>query len=445
LPGRPPDDELARGPEREGRTLAAERMLLQPEDLAILAIECPTVVGHTCKVVRLAPGGLEVDAVRERLAERLPSVPVLLRRLGGSDEAPEWVEDPGFELERHVGPVATQAPLDETGLRGAVAAAFAEHLDRDRPLWRIDVAPLADGGTALLWRVHHALADGTTLMRWAEALLWDADAHPPVATTTAVAKTTPSAHADERRRRRELAAFVAREYALSRHRSPFDGVIGTRRDVGLTTLSLGELRTAGHELAGATVNDTLLTVLTGALRGYMQTRHGRVSDIRVRIPVSLHHEGDAVANHDSFFTLALPVHVADPVERLHVIKRATATRKGARDAEHSDALLRRLDPVAPLQQLVSRVNDDPRAFAVSVSNVPGPRRAVAVAGVPVTALAGLAEIGRRHALRVSAVSLGDVFSLGFCSDPELVPDVQTMADAAAADAATLTAAAGQVR
>jgi hypothetical protein len=176
------------------------------------------------------------------------------------------------------------------------------------------------------------------------------------------------------------------------------------------------------------------------VRCYIEARHGSLSDIRVRVPVSLHHEADASANRDSFFSLKLPLHIADPVERLHVVRSATVLRKRAHDAEREDALLRELSKSVPLQRFVERLNANPRRFAVSVSNVPGPRHAVSISGVPVTALAGIAEIGMRHALRVAAVSLNDELSLGFCADPSLVPDVQTMADAAQADAAALVAA-----
>ncbi len=413
-------------------------MFLQPEDRAILALECPTVVGHTCKVARLA-AGVDADRIRARLAERLTAVPVLTRRLGGDPDAPEWVPDPAFDLGYHVQPAPVEEPLDDDGLRSVLAAAFAGHLDRDRPLWRIDVAPLADGGTALVWRVHHALADGTTLVRWAESLLWDVGAVPPPAPP---APASASGAAEERRRRRALAGFLGREHAVSAHRSPFDGVIGTRREVGTAVLSLASLRTAARTLAGATVNDALLTVLTGALRDYLETHVGRVADVRVRIPVSLHHDGDDVANRDAWFTLALPLHVADPVERLHVIKRATAVRKRGRDAEVEDAVLHAASGSAALARMLSRANDNPRSFAVSVSNVPGPRHPVAVCGAEVTGLIGLAEIGRRHGLRVAAVSLGDAFSLGFCADPDLVPGVQRLAEAALADADRLAAAAG---
>jgi len=415
--------------------VAPDEIPLCDEDRAILALECATVVGHTCKIIGLAPDGADVEAIRARIAARLDSAPVLTRKLGGGPNEPCWVEDPDFDIARHVVVVPGQ-PVDAAGLRRVVGELFPQHLDRSHPLWRMDVVRLSDGGSALIWRLHHAMADGTTIMRWCRALLWDEiDEHPPA--------THAARHAaDEERRRAHLAGFVSREFARSRHRSPFDGKIGTHREIGLATLPLSGLKRAAHALGGATVNDALLSVVGGAVRRYIEMHHGSLSDIRVRVPVSLHHDSDAAANRDSFFSISLPLHIADPVERLHVVRAETALRKRAHDAEHEDALLHGLSKAVPLQRFVERLNDSPRRFAVSVSNVPGPKVPVTIDGVPVTLLAGLAEIGMRHGLRVAAVSLHDDLNLGLCSDPSLVPAVQSMADAALIEAEALVLAVG---
>jgi diacylglycerol O-acyltransferase len=409
-------------------------MLLQAEDLAILALECPTVVGHTCKIIGLGPSALDADVIRARVAERLDAAPVLRRRLGGPPEARQWVTDPEFDLARHVVDVPVE-PLNQAGLRALVGKLFSQHLDRDHPLWQMNVAPLADGGIAVIWRLHHALADGSTMMRWARALLWD-EPEESAATTRLIHD------ADEARRRRHLAAFVGREFSRSRGRSPFDGVIGIEREMGVATLSLGALKKAAHSTADATLNDALLAILAGAVRRYIQAHHGSLDDIRVRVPVSLHHEGDDAANRDSFFSLGLPLHVADPVERLRLVHAATALRKSGHDAELEDELLHQLAKKQSMQRFVTRLNDSPRRFALCISNVPGPRNPVSVAGVPVTTLVGFAEIGHRHGLRAAAVSMHDSLSLGFCADPALVPDVQSLADFALAEAEELIAAAG---
>src|SRR6202042_3196029 len=85
-----------------------------------------------------------------------------------------WESDPELDLDAHVVVDDDSEPLDAAGLRGAVAEAFARRLDRSRPLWRIELVPrLTQGGSALIWSFHHAVADGSTMMDVAMAALWD--------------------------------------------------------------------------------------------------------------------------------------------------------------------------------------------------------------------------------------------------------------------------------
>src|SRR3954466_4900453 len=127
---------------------------LSDEDRAILALESPTVAGHTCKVIEVAAGGPTLDELRRRIAARIDAAPALMTKLGGDAHEPARGGDEEFDLSAHVGPASAEEPLDRGGLRELVAHLFAERLDRARPLWRIDVAELEGGGSALVWRIH---------------------------------------------------------------------------------------------------------------------------------------------------------------------------------------------------------------------------------------------------------------------------------------------------
>jgi diacylglycerol O-acyltransferase / wax synthase len=198
-----------------------ELVPLAPEDRAILALESRTVAGHTCKVVQLG-SALDVESLRARVAERIVLAPALTRRLGGTEKAPGWVPDESFDIESHVVPGAVDGAVDHAGLLAVVARLFEQRLDRAKPLWRMDVVDLADGGSALVWRIHHSLADGTACIHYCRALLWDDG--PAKALTTARAL---AAHkVDDARRRAHLAGFLRREYARGERHSPFDGTIG---------------------------------------------------------------------------------------------------------------------------------------------------------------------------------------------------------------------------
>lgn len=406
---------------------------LQPEDRAILELESATVVGHTCKVIRLGEGAPGIDALRALVERRIDSVPELTRRLGGSEGAPAWVVADVDIAAQVVGREPVSA--DESG--GLVASLFAERLDRSLPLWRMDHAPLAEGGAVVVWRIHHALADGTACVRLARELLWDAPAVPPSGSSGVPAERAREPHDDAARRRSHLAAYVERELAESVRRSPFDGRIGTARRVAFASVPLAPLHDAARELAEATVNDAVLALVAGALRRWIEAHHGSMHGVRVRVPVSLHHEGDAVANRDSFFTLHLPLAEPDPVARLRAIQGATAVRKAGHDAEERERVLDGLGSHRHLDQLCRRIEASPRNFALSVSNVPGPREPVSVLGAPVTSLHTLAEIGARHALRVAVVSLAAQLDFGFVADPAIVDDLGAMASGVEAEAEAL--------
>lgn len=429
-----------------------EAIPLSAEDRAILDLESPTVAGHTCKVVVLesTPG---LDELRERVAAGLARAPRLTRCLGEADGAAAWVPDPGFSVANHV--VAAEAPIPSADLPGAVAHLFEGRLSRDRPLWRIDRQPLADGGCALIWRLHHSLADGTTAMAAAAHLLWDQAENvpsPPPAgerrgrSAAPPALPTPGVPPDDDERRRgHLGAFIQREFGEMLSGSPFDGEIGSRRSVAFAAFSLGKLHDAAHAVCGATLNDAVLAVVAGGLRRWVEAHHGLPGTLRFKVPVSLHREGEDAANHDSFFTLPVALGEPDPAARLRSIHELSAERKAAHDAERLDELLSGLGEQDPrLAELVERLSTGARGFALSVSNIRGPREPVSVLGAAVTALHTLGEIGRRHALRVAVISYAGRLDFGLCADPAIAPDVAAMAAGIEAEAEALVAAAADL-
>ncbi|MGH3100253.1 MAG: wax ester/triacylglycerol synthase domain-containing protein, partial [Thermoleophilia bacterium] len=146
------------------------RELLSPEDARILALESGTIRGHTCKVI-VIDGERSAEDFRGQLRKRLGAVPSMQRRLDPTADPPAWVDDPGFSLDHHV---LDRGALDDAGLRRLVATAMETRLDREHPLWAMDVVSRLPGGrSAVVWRIHHALSDGMTSMRMARALLLD--------------------------------------------------------------------------------------------------------------------------------------------------------------------------------------------------------------------------------------------------------------------------------
>ncbi len=423
---------------------------LSPEDLSILALETETLAGHTCKVIVLGEQ-IDPDRLRASIGARLDRALPLCLRLCESEGEPCWGLDANLNLDAHV--VAGEDPeaLDPAALRTAVARIFEQRLDRSGPLWRIDVVPrLTGGGSALIWRLHHSLADGSTAMRIARAALWDEglDADPR---TERSSRPAPATHpwGPPARRWVDGLRVAARETPHPWRRSPFNGHIDARRAVAFTSVELAGMRAIAATVDGATVNDAVLTVVAGGLRRWLESRHGHLGAVRVKVPVSLHDPAapdDDPGNRDSFFCLDLPLAPADPLGRLRAVRRATRIRKQGHDAQQLDALMLRLGHAPQLRSFAQRVLAHPRSFALNVSNVPGPRHPVHVLGAPVRALYSIAEIREHHALRIAVISLGDTLNFGLTADPTLLPDVERLADDMQADVTALLAhGAGEAR
>ena len=239
---------------------------LSDEDLAILELEQGPVVGHTCKVLILERP-VDLDDLRLSIAARLHDAPELSLRLQDAEGTMCWARDDAIDMREHV--VADPGPpFDAEGLRKAIAHLFEQRLDRDRPLWQLDLLPnLTDGRCALMWRVHHALADGTTVMRLGRTALWN-EPEPD-------GKAAPHHHAPDSDHFENLQGLhmLAREAPHVWHRSPFDGEIGSMRSIAFATADLDGLHRVASTICGATVNDAVLTVVSGGLRRWLEATH----------------------------------------------------------------------------------------------------------------------------------------------------------------------------
>jgi diacylglycerol O-acyltransferase / wax synthase len=444
---------------------------LTVEDARILACERGAVVGHTCKVL-VVDGEHDVNAFRARVGSRLAAVPRLLDRLVETPfgiAPPAWLPDPDFAIERHVregGRVRDQAALER-----AVAALMESRLDREHPLWSLDVLALDDGRTAGALRLHHCMADGTVAMRIVGTLLLDQDWAVPVSAsvpnpavgprratlfanalrwrfrsaTRRAAGTAPargsggtSAGAEQRR-----LAVIRRELAPGSDLSPLARRAGRRRTVAFSTFALHEVKQLAHAVPGrATVNDVVLAAVAGGIRRWLTEIGAEAHELRVKVPVSLHSQDEpGLANRDSFMVVHLPLDEPDPLVRLVVIAAETRERKAAHDADALDALFNDLGRRSrSLERLAEHWAKSPRVFALNVSNVPGPQGELTVLGSPLLAMHSLAEIAERHVLRVAVISAAGRLSFGLCADADAVERLDLVADGIDAELQALGAA-----
>ncbi|MCG7418485.1 WS/DGAT domain-containing protein [Microbacterium sp. ACRRU] len=399
---------------------------LSDDDARIIALESDAVRGHALKLLVLEPGAaLDLEAVRAGVLSRLGGFPRARQRVVGH-ASPQW-EDTALDIAAHV----RQFPAADPGeLRAVVGRLMSEPLDRARPLWTIDlVGPLADGREALAVRLHHAMADGITAVRFLDAVVFephDAPAHE-------VGIRDPDSRPSRWREWERMPRTLARELGHPGSRSPFDRPITARRALAFADVPLREAHAVGAARTDhATINDVLLAVVGGAVRRVLVAR-GHLPHLNAQVPVSLHEAGEdaaAAGNRDSFVDIDLCLHEADDALRLDLLSAQTRERKRDRDARSLADLFHALAAAGPFGAAVRGFADGPRAFALSVSNVPGPRVAVAVSGRRVTHVYTSSEPAPRHALRVAAISNDRWLGVGFCVDPTAVPGVEAFADAA---------------
>jgi diacylglycerol O-acyltransferase len=394
--------------------MTIEPEYLSREDASILALEAGTIRGHTCKVIHLADARWGTELGRLLDARITPGSRLRLRL--ADCEPAAWEPDPEFDAQRHVRDLGS---VSADALPAAIAELMSAQLPRDRPLWAIDVLGVEGGGTALVWRLHHALADGTTAMEMAREVLVDG-AEPERA-----ARAAPPA--SRLRALRETAAIpgaLARELLRRGGTSPLDHRAGERRVVGFTEVPLETVRTIAHVAPGrATVNDVVLAAVAGGIRAWLRVTGGSAEALRVKVPVSLHAAG-AGANRDSFIVADLPLDEEDPKQSLAEIASQTRDRKRRHDAESLDRFFRDLAHLSrSLERHAEAWARSPSVFTLNVSNVIGPGGDLSVLGSRVTAFYSLAEIAHRHALRIAVVSASGRLGFGLCADATTMPDL----------------------
>ena len=437
---------------------------LSPEDARILALEGDSIAGHTCKVLVL-DSRITTDEVRTHVADRIGRAPRLRDRLAPTPlglAPPVWAPDPAFSVANHV--KAVKAEVGHEQLPTLVADAMARRLPRDRPLWSIDVVErLGDAGSALIWLIHHASADGATCMRLGERVIWSDQGGVPAgpagedpdpsraallrdgladrargvasgAVGAARAVTSPKRLRHGAEEVARMPRTLRRELAPGSAESPFAAQVGARRSVALAQRSLAELKAIEHAAGpGFTINDVLLAAVASGVRRWLEDRGEIPLPLRVKVPVSMHpanEQPDALGNRDSFIFVTLPIHERDPQVRLRAINAETTACKQAHDPSTLYAFFNDLSHVLPpAARAASKMAMSPRTFAFSVSNVRGPAKRIAVAGRPVAAMYSLAEIADRHALRLSGLSCAGEMTLGLCADAAAVPDLDGLAAA----------------
>jgi diacylglycerol O-acyltransferase len=184
---------------------------------------------------------------------------------------------------------------------------------------------------------------------------------------------------------------------------------------------------------GGTVNDVVLAVVAGALRGWLQDRGVRTPGLALRalVPVSMRSEEDRgmLGNRLAVFRAPLPVYAHDPVERLRIVREEMAKVKQSKQVMGAETLVA-LNDFAPPTMLAqaSRLNFSTRLFNMIVTNVPGPQFPLYVLGRELQTVVPVAFLPSKHALAVAIFSYNGKMSFGLLGDFDALDDLEVVRD-----------------
>jgi len=438
---------------------------LSARDLAFLTRETLTTQHHLASIEVLEPGesGFDYDTLLQLVADRLSFVPRYRQRVQlvpGRLANPVWVDDDRFDLEYHVRRSAVPRPGSLDQLRDLVGRIISRPLDRTRPLWEIYyVEGLADGRVALLTKVHQALVDGVHTVDLGQLLLdvsadakplgedaWNPRRESPTALVLGAVKDSltdvDTLSSTARRTGDSLLALatgisarvVGLAEAVTGRRSdrptPLSGPLSQQRLIVTLDLPLADIRKV-RDTHGGTINDVILAVVAGGLRGWLMTRAESLAGlrkVRALVPISVNDDllentslGAPVIAH----YVDLPVGEASPVVRLHQVSYSFESHKQtgrAIPAEH----LTGITGFAPttFHAVGARVaaEADPSGFQISVTNVPGPQTPRYAAGATLLASYPVNPLLPGQAIAIGVTSYAGRVYFGITADRDLVPD-----------------------
>ena len=437
---------------------------LSPLDDSFLAVESPTAHMHVGWASYFEPPAgrprPSFEELRSHVGARLHRAPRYRQKISPAPfdlDAPSWVDDPHFALERHV----TRARSDD--LDEVVAASMSEQLDRDRPLWEVRIADrLADGRIGVVGKAHHCMVDGVAAVELASLMLdpapdadEDGDDWSPRAEPDTASRLT-AIGAERAREQLELAraglrlvrspgrllrlpgraadaaaGAVTRTLRPTAPVPPLNEEISPARVLGRACRPLDDLRSV-KERFRATVNDVYLAAAAGALRRLMHERGETPVPLKTMVPVSVRNDGelDDLGNRISFMFVELPCDEPDPERRLRRVQMALADAKEGGDPGVAELALR-LVGYGPrtLRRAVARVMASPRMFNLVVSNIPGPTEPMYMRGCELKEAYPIVPLADGHALSIGMTTIRDRACFGLYADQRSLGDVDQVAEA----------------
>lgn len=418
------------------------------------------------------PDGLiDIDRIRRLVEVGIERVPRYRQRLDTIPlfGYPVWVDDDGFNLNYHVRHVRLPTPGDERQLKRLTGRIMSQRLDRGKPLWELWIVEGVERQrVALITKAHHCMTDGVGSVELSGALMRETaemgqrlDKPPhwiPRPTPSprelllgelARRAAEPVAALDAVRQaaRDPVRTFGAVRDALSgvgeaiaaglrpASPTPLNTDIGPHRRFDWLDMDLAAVKEVKSRLGG-TVNDVVLSVVSGALSRFLRGRglHPQDLDFRAMIPVNVRTEGERedLGNRITMMVARLPLDERDPRRRLQRVTQSTTELKRSRQALGVKTLEDVSDwTLTTLFTAFVRLSTSSRPYNVVVTNVPGPQVPIYFLEAPLRAVYPLVPLNRNQALGIALFSYNKGLYWGFNADWDAIPDLHDLVEAVA--------------
>jgi WS/DGAT/MGAT family acyltransferase len=407
-----------------------------------------------------------IEEFTDHIESRLPLVPRYRQRVVYpplQTGRPLWVDDAAFTISYHVRHTALPRPGTEEQLRRLVGRIASQRLDRTKPLWEVWlIEGLADDRFAIINKTHHALVDGVGGVDILTAL-FDLDPNaarasaeswspaPTPGTTGLLAHGAQSAvkagaglaigllgaAANVRESARRVADAGQGVFEIGQRlldpapATPLNRKPGPHRRFATVSCDLDDFKTVKNSLGG-TVNDVVLTVVSGALGRFLQARGMDIDGLVLRacVPMSVRtaDQKGGAGNRITIMVAPLPVGTPDPAERLNAVRISMDGVKNSKQAVGAETLtkMENFMPPTVLAQ-AARLGFSPRLYNVLVTNVPGPQFPVYLLGREMLELFPVAFLAPTHLLAIGIISYHGRVTLGLLGDYDGIPDLELLA------------------
>lgn len=438
-------------------------------DAAWLHMDSPTNLAVITGVITFS-GRMDMQRLKDTLSRRMLVHKRFRQRVREPSRGlglPRWELDPHFHIDRHIQPISLPPPADQQALQQLVGEMMSQPLDLDRPLWAFYLVENYLDGSALVCRLHHCIADGLALV---QVLLSTADLEPDapwvepepgpeeeesllellfpsavravrtVGHTWRTAESLvhegfetlihPSRLRSAARYGKDATLALAKLLLIGPDRkTALRGKCGIAKRVAWSSgIDLDEVKRIGR-LMGGTVNDILLSALTGAFRRYLEGRGEPVEGLNIRgiLPVNLRppEELDQLGNRFGLVFLSLPVGTRDPLKRLVTLKRRMNAIKDSPEAVVALGILGAIG-LSPTQLESIIVSIFGLKGTAVITNVPGPQQPLYFAGQKIESLMFWVPTPANLALGVSIISYAGQVFLGVATDEGLIPDPEAI-------------------